>query len=105
MKQWLKQLNVLNRKRPAAQPEGENEAEGRERTPKVPHGQPNTLVQAAGGTSVDTRRAYAAGMNAAGGASGGAAGAKAADGATSPAEAADADSDQEVKRLRMAGAI
>ncbi len=101
MKQWLKQLNVLNRKRPA-QPEGEDKAEGRERTPKVLHGQPNTLVQADGGTSVDTRRAYAKGEAGSGGA---AADGDPATSATAEGDATDADGDQEVKRLRMAGAI
>jgi hypothetical protein len=100
MKQWLKQLNVLNRKRPAL-PEGEDKAEGRERSPKASHGQPNTLVQADGGTSVDTRRAHAA--SAVG--SGAMAGATPPTGDAAPGDSAEADADQEVKRLRMAGAI
>ncbi len=104
MKQWLKQLNVLNRKRPA-QPEGEDKAEGRQRTPKVSHGQPNTLVQADGGTSVDTRRAYAKGEAGSGGAAAGGDPATSATAEGDAAQAADSDGDQEVKRLRMAGAI
>jgi hypothetical protein len=100
MKQWFKQLNVLNRKRPAGKPDGEDKAEERQgSTPKATaHGLPNTLVQADGGTSVDTRKAYSAG-----GSAGQQGGAEASTGASS--DGTEADSDHEVKRLRMAGAI